>query len=73
MISTAYQTLQNPHQRLKIYLDWGLVREGGFHNAFIEERATARGREMRELLVQDFGYQGKRKSICCRRYYGTTY
>ncbi|NEP57614.1 MAG: alpha/beta hydrolase [Symploca sp. SIO2G7] len=57
LISTAYQTLQNTNQRLKIYLDWGLVREGGFHNAFIEERATARGREMRDLLVQDFGYQ----------------
>ncbi len=57
LIATAYQTLQNTNQRLKIYLDWGLVREDGFHNAFIEERATARGREMRELLVQDFGYR----------------
>jgi len=57
LISTAHQTLQNPNQRLKIYLDWGLVREGGFHNAFIEERATARGREMRDLLVQDLGYR----------------
>lgn len=49
--------LQNRERRLKIYLDWGLVREGGFHNRFIEERATARGREMRELLIKNFGYQ----------------
>lgn len=42
--------------RLKIYLDWGLIQEGGFHNEFIEERAMARGREMRDLLIQEFGY-----------------
>lgn len=57
LISTAYHTLKNTNQHFKIYLDWGLVREGGFHNAFIEERATARGREMREILVRDFGYR----------------
>jgi pimeloyl-ACP methyl ester carboxylesterase len=50
-------TLRDPDKRLKIYLDWGLVREGGFHNEFIEERATARGREMRDILVREFGYQ----------------
>ncbi len=50
-------TLRDPNTRLKIYLDWGLIREGGFHNSFIEERATARGREMRDLLMRDFGYR----------------
>jgi hypothetical protein len=57
LLFTASNALQNPVQRLKIYLDWGLVREGGFHNEFIEERATARGREMQELLIKNFGYQ----------------
>lgn len=33
-----------------LYLDWGLVRDGGVHNSVIEERATARGREMASLL-----------------------
>jgi S-formylglutathione hydrolase FrmB len=42
---------------LKIYLDWGLVREGGFHNQFIEERTATRGREMRDLLIHKFGYR----------------
>jgi enterochelin esterase-like enzyme len=42
--------------RPRFWLDWGLVREGGFHNSWIEERATARGREMAALLERDFGY-----------------
>lgn len=46
-------------QRLKIYLDWGLVRDGGSHNEFNEERATIRGREMRDLLLQRFGYRDR--------------
>ena len=50
-------TLKDPSLQPKIYLDWGLIREGGFHNSFIEERATARGREMRDLLIRDFGYR----------------
>jgi predicted alpha/beta superfamily hydrolase len=40
-----------------IYLDWGLVRDGGTHNAFVEERATARSREMATLLEgPTYGY-----------------
>jgi hypothetical protein len=57
LLFAASETLKNPYKRLKIYLDWGLVREGGFHNSFIEERATVRGREMRDILVKDFGYR----------------
>ncbi len=56
LLDVARPTLQNATQRLKIYLDWGLVRSGGPHNSFIEGRATVRGREMRDLLQQEFGY-----------------
>ena len=49
--------LASHNRRPRIYLEWGLVRGGGPHNAEIEERATARGREMADLLVKDFGYQ----------------
>jgi pimeloyl-ACP methyl ester carboxylesterase len=49
--------LSDRSRNLKIYLDWGLVREGGSHNAVIEERSTARGREMRDLLIRKFGYR----------------
>lgn len=51
------KTLAIPENRLKIYLDWGLIRDGGFHNSFIEERATIRGREMRNLLINKLNYQ----------------
>jgi hypothetical protein len=55
--SLTAKTLSNPEQRLKIYLDWGLIRDGGFHNSFMEERATIRGNQMRSLLINKFGYQ----------------
>ncbi len=41
----------------RLYMDWGLRRDGGAHNEFIEERATERGREMAELMKSDFGYR----------------
>jgi pimeloyl-ACP methyl ester carboxylesterase len=56
LLAIARPTLQDPNKRLKIYLDWGMVREDGFHNSFIEDRATVRGREMRDLLTKTFGY-----------------
>ncbi len=55
--SLTAKTLSNPEQRLKIYLDWGLIRDGGFHNSFMEQRATIRGNEMRSLLINKFNYQ----------------
>ncbi len=57
LMFTGLKTLQNPQLQPKIYLDWGLIREGGYHNSFIEARATARGREMRDLLINKFGYR----------------
>jgi pimeloyl-ACP methyl ester carboxylesterase len=57
LFSLAGRTLSNSHQRLKIYLDWGLIRQGGHHNSFIEERATTRGKEMQSLLINSFGYR----------------
>lgn len=56
LVKLASKTLESS-QHPKIYLDWGLVRTGGEHNSWIEERATVRGREMRDLLVKRFGYQ----------------
>lgn len=55
LVAIADPTLRS--QRVRIYLDWGLVREGGTHNEWIEDRATARGREMRDLLIRQYGYQ----------------
>lgn len=44
-------------RRPRFWIDWGLVRDGGFHNSWIEANAAARGREMADLLVRDFGYR----------------
>lgn len=57
LIQRADPTLsQRSNMRPRIYLDWGLVRSGGRHNSFTEERATARGREMAGLLQNNYGY-----------------
>jgi hypothetical protein len=57
LIASVGKTLKNAQLKPKIYLDWGLVREGGHHNAVIEDRTTVRGKEMRSLLINQFGYQ----------------
>lgn len=42
--------------RPRLWLDWGLARDGGDHNAVTEHLATLRGREMAALLRETFGY-----------------
>ena len=56
LIEFVSDSLSKKKERPSIYLDWGLVREGGLHNSSIEERAAARGREMSEILQKDYGY-----------------
>jgi enterochelin esterase-like enzyme len=41
----------------KRWIDWGLVRTGGSHNALIEANATLRSRELVDLLVDTKGYR----------------
>jgi hypothetical protein len=53
LIFAATPVLMNPKLRPKIYLDWGLIADGDRH----EERAKIRGREMKQLLTNEFGYQ----------------
>ena len=57
LIAMCHETLADVKRRPIIYLDWGLVRTGGPHNEFIEERATARAREMVQILQTDYGYR----------------
>jgi hypothetical protein len=56
LISSFHDILGDSQRRPKHYIDWGLIRSGGPHNSYIEERATARGREMVALLQSDYGY-----------------
>ncbi|MDZ8054371.1 MAG: alpha/beta hydrolase [Aulosira sp. ZfuVER01] len=57
LIELTSKTLYDKTIRPRVWLDWGLVRDGGEHNWWIEKHATKRGREMRDLLLnQKFGY-----------------
>ena len=40
----------------RIWIDWGLRRDGGFHNSAIEKLATRRARSMAAILERDYGY-----------------
>lgn len=57
LLQLCAPTLKNPSIRPRVWLDWGLLRYEGFHNWFVEEKATKRGREMADLLIHQFGYQ----------------
>jgi enterochelin esterase-like enzyme len=56
LLDAVKETLADHLRRPKLYFDWGLVRTGGLHNESIEERATARGREMVKLCQQEYSY-----------------
>lgn len=61
LIQLTAHTLRDKSTRPRIWLDWGLLRDRGFHNSFIERNATKRGREMAGLLRSTFGYQQDRE------------
>lgn len=46
-----------PGSRPRLWIDWGRVHHGGFHNERIERQAALRGREMVGLLIDRFGYR----------------
>ncbi|MGK7891246.1 MAG: alpha/beta hydrolase [Leptolyngbyaceae cyanobacterium] len=56
LIQISEPTLNQPSLHPKIYMDWGLIRDGQFHNDFIEARTTARGQELQELLTKRYNY-----------------
>jgi pimeloyl-ACP methyl ester carboxylesterase len=56
LIDLVKGTLAQPSARPRLWIDWGLVRSGGPHNAIIEAAAAARGREMVALLERKYGY-----------------
>lgn len=56
LVRDAAPVLADPARRPRLWLDWGLRRDGGDHNAVVEHLATVRGREMAALLALRFGY-----------------
>lgn len=51
----AAPVILNPAARPAMWIDWGLVRTGGDHNAIVESLATVRGREMVALIESQTG------------------
>jgi pimeloyl-ACP methyl ester carboxylesterase len=49
-------TLRDAARRPTLWIDWGLVRDGGFHNSVIEALSAKRSQEMIALLIKDYGY-----------------
>ena len=56
LLTPVASLLADVQRRPRLWLDWGLVRTGGRHNAVVEALATARGREMAALLTDVYGY-----------------
>lgn len=56
LVAMLEATLSDPRVRPQLWIDWGLVFTGGFHNEVIEAAAAARGAEMVALLEGSYGY-----------------
>lgn len=56
LIRHAGPALGDPVRHPKLWIDWGLRRDGGFHNAVIEAKAAQWGGEMARQLVVTYGY-----------------
>lgn len=52
LVSDVQTLLSDRRRRPRLWIDWGLRRDGGDQNAIIEALATARGREMVDILTQ---------------------
>ncbi len=57
LIPAVAELLADPQRRPILWLDWGLIHTGGFHNEVIESLSTVLGRAMVELLQQRFAYR----------------
>jgi len=57
IVSEVSALLGDPERRPKLWVDWGMKRDGGPHNAVVEAAAARRSAEMIDLLVHRFGYQ----------------
>lgn len=60
LMAHARPALADPARRPRLWIDWGLRRDGGFHNAVIEEKAALWGRRMADLLEREHGYRAQR-------------
>jgi pimeloyl-ACP methyl ester carboxylesterase len=57
LIHQLDNSLQEADPKPTFWIDWGLRRDGGFHNSVIEELSTKRSIEMIEILQERYGYK----------------
>ena len=57
LVAGAAQVLADPALRPRLWMCWGMRRDGGDHNAVVEALAARRGAEMADLLVNTYGYR----------------
>jgi len=57
LMAQARPALADPARRPRLWIDWGMRRDGGFHNAVIEAKAELWGRKMADLLEREHGYR----------------
>lgn len=55
LLRRAWPTLSDPHLRPRLWIDWGMRRDGGQHNGVVERLAAARGAELVALLESRWG------------------
>ncbi|MFO0709373.1 MAG: alpha/beta hydrolase-fold protein [Sandaracinus sp.] len=55
LVHKAAPVLADPELRPRLWIDWGMRRDGGLHNSVVEALAAARGAQMVELLAHRFG------------------
>ncbi len=56
LVADVVDVLSDPSRRPKLWISWGLRRDGGDHNRVVEALASLRGAEMIEILVEH-GYR----------------
>lgn len=57
IVAGAAALLADRERRPRLWIDWGLKRDGGPHNTVVEAAAARRSAEMIDLLVHSFGYR----------------
>lgn len=57
LVAGAAAVLGDPSVRPRLWLCWGMRRDGGEHNAVVEALAARRGAEMAHLLEHTYGYR----------------
>ncbi len=57
LLAMTGPTLSDPTQRPRLWIDWGLIYTGGFHNEVIEAASAEYSKQMVALLQESYDYK----------------